>query len=479
LALVACGPSIPGEPTLGDVEAHEVLAEHCGSTDPIRLLSLATNELAVGPAPSPNGWVFGIGVYDREITQTTPIVSTNPEDLPQRVSSRIVWVDECGTDVRVVAEDAITFRAPSGDEPWIACANRNVLAFDPEVEHAGQWHPGLQCPQDAIGDAFLAKTWDDPEVLVRARLPVEGPAEITPLTTLHDTWPMRRIEGSDRYILLTDTYELLELDARTGAMTMLRSNAYRFDISDDGRFVLWEQAVWPPPPRLLWDRQTGQERPQVPSEWEGEPVIEDLDGNVASAEHSDRELTQLTLLPSGTELLLEGRWRGVAQLGETYVLEKDTDPSSTSLMGKSLAIVDPGSDVPRPIPHGTLKGWWVYDDRLWTLGVVDDADPSRLGLLELAGPDFTPRVVATDIWYPMRLADGRLLTVLDRNSEDLYGTLVVVDAEGVRMEIDHDVRVDMTDIAPLANDMVHYEVRDPDHTRTGMWAAQIAPLVEP
>lgn len=72
-----------------------------------------------------------------------------------------------------------------------------------------------------------------------------------------------------------------------------------------------------------------------------------------------------------------------------------------------------------------------------------------------------------------------MLTVLDRNAEERYGTLVVVDAEGVRMEIDHDVRVDMTDMAPLANDMVHYEVRDPDHTRTGMWAAQIAPIVEP
>lgn len=138
LALVACGPSIPGEPTLGDVEAHEVLAEHCGSTDPIRLLSLAPNERGSGPAPSRDGWVFRITVYDRELTQSDAVLPTSAEGSPQQVSSRIVWVDECGTDVRVVIEDTSPFRAPSGDEPWIACANQNVRSI-PHGTLKGWW----------------------------------------------------------------------------------------------------------------------------------------------------------------------------------------------------------------------------------------------------------------------------------------------------------------------------------------------------
>ncbi|WP_266216095.1 hypothetical protein [Paraliomyxa miuraensis] len=477
---------------LDDVVEHGVLAERCGSTDPVRLMPLAPNEsiglafwyypndtpTSFDMAPSGDGWVLLIHTYDQDLTPTTPYhFEYGDENAPQRVSSRIVRVDGCGGDARVVVENSHRFRAPSGNEPWIACNTRDVFTFDPEEEHSGQWHMDLTCPWSTVGDAFVSKVGtasNESHTLVRARLPLDGPADITPLATVHPIWPVVRVGSSDQYMALTEMYELIEIDAWSGQVTMLRPEAgHSFGVSNDGRFVVYEAGATSPRVRL-WDRWTDEEQYPTPSGWEDEPHDAHLAGNVVSVENFEREVTRLVLLPSGADLLLDGSWQGVAQLGDTYVLKHTSDDRV-----ESLAILEPGSDTPRPIPHGTLREHWVHDERLWVLGVVDDADPSRLGLLELAGPDFTPRVVATGIWYPKRLADGRLLTVIDRNSEDRYGTLVLVDADGGMVDIDHDVLVTNVDMAPLPNDVVVYAVRDADNERTGVWAAQIAPIAEP
>ena len=105
-------------------------------------------------------------------------------------------------------------------------------------------------------------------------------------------------------------------------------------------------------------------------------------------------------------------------------------------------------------------------------------------MVELAAPDFGPRLVATDVWFPLRMSDGRLLTVRDRGpGEGHHGTLVVLDEHGDATEIDHDVIETLYAYnggqqpggeSPIVEGVVVYPVRDAEDERTGVWLAELA-----
>ncbi len=480
---MACGPSLVDEPTLTDPLVYETLAERCGSTDPILLLALAPNEtMASGysqyfPSPgsiqSTDRWMLRISTYDRDLTQTS--FCDTSEDGPKPVSSRVVSVDRCGGDLQILPDYSTSVRAPKGTEPWSACGpGHTMIIFDPNVEGSEESYPELECTAYAVDGAFVTFTTEAPDqdlMFVRARLRLGEPAEITPLVSTW--WPPQRVGDSDIFLARDLQLDLLEVNARTGQTRVLRSGVTGFKPTDDGRFVLWTPITGDSPaPWYLWDRQTDQERALGRSEWSGSWLDASLVGDVVSVSLLEQypSSTQLILVPSGEELLVTGDWSGYARIGDTYILQRRHEDSTLS-----LALIEPGSDVPHPIPHGILHESWISGESLWTLG---SDEVTSYGLLELAAPDFTPRVVATDVWYPQRLADGRLLTVLDRNANDRYGTLVLVDADGPVAEIDHDVLSTRTTMNPLIDDELLYMVRDPDHVRTGVWLAQIAPLVE-
>lgn len=324
-----------------------------------------------------------------------------------------------------------------------------------------------------------ARSHSRPFDFVRARLPADGSPAITRLSSI---WALaKRVAGSDEYLLESTEHDLLSVDARTGQTTVLRTEISTFSVSDDGRFVVWARDRYPLQDPFLWDRLTDEERPLGLPEWSGTWITASIEGDAvlavandtAELNDVDAATTQLILLSTGEELVVDGSWINAVRIGDTHVLQRRL-PEYRS----SLAILEPGSQTPRSIPHGTLQDWWVQDQSLWTLGIMDDAEPSHLDLLELAAPDFVPRTVA-DTWHPMRLADGRLLTLLDRDADDRHGTLALVDVDGKRTDLDHDVLSTHNTLAPLVDDVVVYAVRDPAHERSGVWIAQIAPLPEP
>src|SRR5262245_7100054 len=109
----------------------DVLAERCGSAEPVQLLALAPNESAE-PVSSwfvpfrstlelqryGDRWLFIVQTYDRELTHAA---IDDLEEAPNVVSSRIVSVDGCGGDARVIAEGEYgihSMRPPTGGEPW-------------------------------------------------------------------------------------------------------------------------------------------------------------------------------------------------------------------------------------------------------------------------------------------------------------------------------------------------------------------------
>lgn len=487
IVMMGCGPST-GEPSLADPLLYEVLAEHCGSTEAIQLLSLAPNETIEAvysrffPSPSTlsverygDRWLFVVLAYDREVTRTT--FYDLEAEPPEVVSSRIVSVDGCGGDARVLVEQSGTIssvNAPTAAEPWSACGN-GLTVFDPDREGSGRSYPELQCGFDVVDDAFLTYTeMDGMRYLVRARLPLDEPAEITVLTPmLFATQPGKDAES--RLVTGFEDYrrDLVEVHVPTGQSTVLRTDIEYFSSSDDGRFVVWQSEG--SDDSYLWDRHTNEERRLGLPEWEQIEAGPWIRGSAVAVEPEggSPNVTQLTLLPSAEEIVLEGSWRGEGRIDGTHVLRRIEDEQVAS-----LAILEPGSQLPRPIPHGGLQSSWIRDQSLWVLGTISDADPSSFGLLELAAPDFSPEVIGTGTWYPMLLADGRLLTVLDRDPQDRYGTLVLVDVDGPVTDIDRDVLA-IGSTEPLVDDMVVYAVRDRDHERTGVWIAQIAPLPEP
>lgn len=491
LVVMGCGPSVDEEPT----PRNPALVERCGSTEPIQVLALAPNEaiepyslfnLIQGSAlPHGNRWLFAVSTYDREIA---PTESPWSEEPPTWLSSRIVSVDRCGGDVRVLAEDAQSVRAPTGNEPWTACSTDGgrLIVLDPEQERSGQLYPELYCTNDVVDDAFItvSRVEGEQRALVRARLRFDGPADITVITPINGAPHV--VQGSSMRLLSGFDSELVEVDVLTGQARILRTDVYRWSASDDGRFVSWSPYSPSSEPQinaplLLWDRQTDEERQLGAPEWP-HPRFYDVRGNVVLTrpDDDDPDVTQLILLPSGDELLLDGSWSGVAKIGETHVLR-----GSSALM-----IFAPGDALPRTI-FPDDPGVVVFDEQLWLLDDNDDDDvpsPSH-SLLQATPPDFTPRLVAGGLHSPLRLSDGRLLTVLDLNAEGSHGTLVLVDANGSTRGIDRDVLGSLysfnneggqrSDMAPLVDDVVVYPVRDADHERTGVWIAQIAPSPEP
>lgn len=503
IALVACGPSVGGEPILAEPELHDTLAERCGSTDPVQLLALAPNETAEsndpwylddGPYTSVarhgDRWLLGVKTFEHELIPP----SIDPEEnVPNElVSSRIVSVDGCGGDVRVVLEGASAMRVPTGDEPWVACSE-GMVAFDPDVEGSGRAHPDLHCSTDAIAGVFAALTHEDEDGtqwLARARLAVDEPSDITLLAP--HVYEPHVVAGTSLRMFDTHEGELVELDVLTGEQRVLRTNVYSWSASADGRFVEWraQSASDQAPvdvPLLLWDRQLDVERPLGLPEWERVRTY-GVRGNAVAVTpyHGEPDLTQLVLFATGDEIVLEGQWQSLGQVGDTYVLR--------DVGGISIVFVEPGAEPSPPLHVGTGDPYLmnIVGESLWVLvdepvdDVDDDPTTPSSSLYELAAPDFTPRLVAGALLHPLRLADGRVLNVTDLDHEHRRGTLVLVDDQG-STELDHHVadalyRFNTSGqrqlLEPLVDDTLVYSVRDPEHERTGVWIAQIAPPPE-
>jgi hypothetical protein len=110
------------------------LAEVCGEEAPVRVVSVAGNE-ELGQRVLREDFVLaGIRVYDRELTDGIPSLET-------KIGGRVVSVDTCGHDERVVFGDADWIHEPTDEAaPWLVRTEAEELYW---IDPLGGFEPRL------------------------------------------------------------------------------------------------------------------------------------------------------------------------------------------------------------------------------------------------------------------------------------------------------------------------------------------------
>jgi hypothetical protein len=485
VAIGGCGPDL----------ATRTFVERCGEVGPIQLLGLAPHETAEGDTADSwivhaveagDRWLVGVREYDVPLGPDSWIGADGDlEDAPVVVSSRIVSVDECGGDPRVVAEGASHIRPPRGAEPWIACTeDHRIVVFDPEVEGPGRAHPDLWCTDDVVDGDFLTSRRVEGELpmVVRATLGPDGTRTLRELgIALRYPRDKPAPEATALTFMIDTSDRLLEVNVHTGTSNVLRQGVARFYISDDGRFVQWSpetnasgyEGTW-----YLWDRTTDEERQLTV---DGQTVVTSywIRNGIASyfVETGPWQFDQrLEWLDTDESAALDGLWDVEGRFADQSVLGTAGE----------VGVFDHASGSFRTVYDDSLNGAWATEDGVRGYGPLGDPLGNRRTLLELTAPDFEPRVVVWDVYYPMHLADGRWLTVrgTERATPVPYGTLVAVAERGDAVVIDEDVASTLHEFnggdryhepPPELERTVVYAVRDLEQTRTGVWLAELAP----
>jgi hypothetical protein len=480
LLAVGCGPDL----------APQAFAERCGEVGPIQLLALAPDETAQSDWPHDSApfvtavqvgdrWLVGVRLFETPIGPDTWV---SGEDPPALVSSRVVSVDECGGDPRVVARGAHLIRPPRGAEPWIACSDdHRIVVFDPALEGAGVAHPDLLCTDDVLDGDFVTSTLVESHAarVVRATLGADGTRQTFDLAPAGAPREYLRTDDTRGQVFLIDEAQsLVAVDARDGTSQVLRESVSNFYISDDGRFIEWSpDALYAEGTWYLWDRTTDEQRALT---IDGQTTVKSFgfDDGVLSyfIDVGPWEYAQhLLWLDRGETQTLDGLWDVHGRFGDMSLL------STAGAVG----VLDHASGALRIVSNQSINPAWAADDAVRGTALVGDPLGNRRRMIEFAAPEFEPRVVVEDVYYPVRLADGRWLTVrgTDRATPVFHGTLVALDESGAATEIDHDVAATLHEYnggnrrngpPPELSNSVVYAVRDDDQERTGVWLATFA-----
>ena len=463
--LVSCG-SEPIEPA--------EFGEVCGVQGPVRLVALEPDQVVRG----------GLYRFEERVFYTTARAQTEADMVTY--SDTVLWSSgPCGESPRRIAEDVINLFT---DDRWpgvlLGCRTelRDIVSIDP----SGEEPPHVVY---ADVDCFSRNT---PQGLVSIDAEGDGPAALTlhphpgdarsetsePIGLLDpDVTPEYPITAKSRVrargemvFVLTTEDMLLRIDLPSGAATVEQTEVREFDVSKDGRYLLWQRAErtdqdleFPEGLVLLRDRETGDDVP-LTTTW--------LDPSDSSLAWVDLGLVPLMLsrgplrvyfLPTLSfldvhdnvfplEQLADGRWMLQRWWsGPVYLADLREAGSATPFFDNGAIVGrEPDGLVLLEVPPNSAPG------PLW-FAPFDGSPPWRLA------DRVTP-------YY--RLTKGRVLSALNVDDDGL-GDFILADFD-TREERLIDRQVVDTSVWSswdLGDDIVRYVVVDGD--RSGVWMVRL------
>jgi hypothetical protein len=429
------------------------LAEICGDAAPVRLFDLEPNEIAFIPQ-----W-FG----DRLVT----LVHEMDRD-ESIVGSRVVSVDRCGEDPRlVVDEGALAFPPVGANTPVLAGGDR-LRWIDPAGRRPAQLIGQGYAIGEVDGVAYVVMLAEDRTSAFVARMEVDGDV-ITPVPVLQGLAPAS-VEwtgqgGAETALVITLEQQLVEVELASGSTRPLAGPVEAVRIGSDRRFVLYRAARDYTADSLLrpWyvlDRETGAQT--YLSHYE-DAVIDEAG---ASADDESGS-TDVVLLPSLHAHVLAGRWIGFTPASDgrivaTRSLDAERGPEY------EFWVFDAPEDQPRRLLfRGPVTQSRVHDGAVWVASERGDRPLLRLpldgGALE---------TIAVAVHAPAWLDGDRFATVRDSD-------LVVFGGNRRVALVDHHVDADLDGLHWWAGHELTrsllYQVHDDAHDRRALYLVELAP----
>jgi len=465
--LVSCGSEQLQPAEFGEV---------CGVVGPVRLVALEPDQVVLG----------GLYRFEERVFYSTARAQTEADVVTY--SDTVLWSSgPCGESPRRVADDVINLFT---DDRWpgvlLGCRTdlRDIVSIDP----SGEEPPHVVY---ADVDCFSRNT---PQGLVSIDAEGDGPAALTlhphpgdarsetsePIGLLDlDVTPEYPITAKSRvrargdmvFVLTTDDM-LLRIDLPSGAATVEQTEVREFDVSKDGRYLLWQRAErtdqdreFPEGLVLLRDRETGDDVPLTttwlspsdsPLAWVDLGLVP-LMLNYGTLRVYFLPTLSFFEVPDNVfplEQLADGRW--LLQRwwsGPIYLADLREAGSATPFF-------DDGAIVGR------------QPDGLMLLEVPPNQVPAPLWFAPFDGS--TPWRLADRVTPYYRLTEGRVLTALNVG-EDGLGDIIVADfnTREERMIDQNVVDTSVWSNWDLGDDIIRYVVVDGD--RSGIWMVRLPP----
>jgi hypothetical protein len=415
---IACGP-----------ESHEIEVDCDAPAVP--LVIVGTDELAEPAGQVGDVWVFEVTELDDDLADL--LAKGDGVSSDQHASQRVVAVDECGEEPRLVAEGVGRVEAPPrADLPWLA---------DGSVDAPGLWwiHPVDAREPERLSSNAWSFAWFDGGVLVvdddrLVRIDAHEGGEWTRSTLVEGVEDIARdLRGNAiaaRTAVVTTEGELVRVDLQ-GGTELVRADVYgawTFDesaralaaLSFSGHVVLDVDAGVE---IVLGDGSSSESMAGT-----GSAIWAELDETVP-------EQTQIVLMPEVRELRLPGRWdcqacragapvRALRGPDGIHLLASDAD--TPQLVFTGIADVVVGDEAIYLV---------AYDLEAATPDVPLGA-PYSLLQMELDGSGLAPLFDGT-VASAARLTDGRWATIDDVRSGGL-GALSIRNGERT-LDVDSDV----------------------------------------
>ncbi len=447
------------------------LAAPCGEPEPVQVMALEPDAVAMYP----------VSTGDRVLA----LVHDTIDDAQDPESGRIVSVDRCGGDARVVLDLGAIASPP--EDPRAPVLARGYLTdalyfVDPLGVHASQLLGNGYVIGEGDGVRYVAlldETEDETATeeaesatLHRVVVGDDGVALQPVLEGLSPVSAHWTGQGpGPTAVVLTLASELLAVDLATGTTSPLAAPVQDYAVAPDPRFVLYQvprdyasDSLFEP--WYVLDRDTGVHTFLSNFRTAG------FDGPTARAEQFDADgngHTHVLMLPGLHAHALAGWWA-------TFLASADGRVVATRLL---------------PVIDGLEAEFWVFDTpdaqphRLPFRGraVPMRVDPDGLYIVAREGADRLLRLpldgspavtVAAHVTPPHWLPDGRFLTVRELDDGSI-GDLVVYAGSRPAL-VEEDVYGDLyllnvkTDPASGA---FFFQVRDDD--RRGLFLAELAP----
>jgi len=472
--VLGCGPEAPVPTT--------PLAELCGSADRVSLLSVGPDDYYLGSKIMPPDRLL-VGYA------TLPSGADYPDDRASRLATTIYSIDRCGEDSRPIATgvDKLYYPEDHGGA-LLGCDTSagDVFTLDPS---------GAAAPARLLSDVGCLIYPSGGGIVGVERTPAEGfgtltlhpdvTAPTTPTVALLEEIVVASTEpwfnntvffavAAETAFAITLDGELVSIDLSTGQATILRTGVAAMDVSDDGRWVLWQEGTpMPPGPEdasalHLLDRSSGED------------VYDDV-GRIAASSSNIRadialivradESASLVVLPSLERIDLEGPGWFISHRNPPDGLllgRRLDDQRRFSLYRMDLATGEPSF-------LAEVDDIEVHDDEVVLAQAHDEWDYSYWRVSARAGE---PELLAEHAYQPAMLSGGRIASVRDIDDSH-HGDLWIEDpgTEGAT-RLDRDVfrlmpgpHPELGRAWPYDDDVVVWSVHDGD--RSGLWAARV------
>lgn len=397
------------------------LAEICGVEGPVRVLSAAANE-EIGQKLLRDDVVLAvIREYDDDLVDGIPSLQT-------MIGSRLVSVDPCGRDARVIAPDVELIHEPRDDAaPWLARTDAEELYW---IDPHGRFEPRrvgrAAWAAEHEGHTYVTVLGENAGLLDLARLTIDGDAFALETVAVGLRAAEAWLGVRPGTALVVDTEDrLLEVELVTGETSLVLEGVAEFAATQQGRFVLWRAVRDYTSTSLLqpWfvlDRDTGTQL-QVSDDAD----VRFLGHAVVRTESGALPVTHVWLLPGFQAHLLEGTWSWFYALPDGRVL--------TSQQGlEALWIFDAPDAAPRRLFDGQFSQLRLMDDSVWASFQEPELEVVRVPL------DGSPaHTLVTGVYNPLWLG-GDAFAGVDVRDDDF--PLVVV-RDGVPGKVDEGVGI--------------------------------------